>query len=434
MSDSQVESSKALGLARKYDDQGDLANAIKWCKKSISIHSTPEASALLSRLETKGVNGASSSSTSASTPGSTSAANGGAGGAAANGGSAARARTTGSGGKEKAKEEARAYTPEQAAVVAKIKAAGGDFYKVLSVEKTVEENGIKKAYRKLALQLHPDKNGAPGADEAFKLVSKAFTILSDADKRAQYDRYGGDPDQRGGGGGGGAGPSMSPFGRPGGAGMYGRGEEIDPQDLFNMFFGGGMGGMNGFGGGTTFSFGGPGMQRTYHRAGMQQPRRGARAGQAPAENPNLLLQLLPILLLAFFSLLSYLPSMMGPKEPGYTWAPSGRFREQHMTGGRGVAYYVDKREWENNEYIKTSGVGPRSNGLRSFEAKVENSWKNVLYQQCSSFRDYQEQRIDRTRGFFGIGADRETELKIRKEKSPACEELLDFGLSIPIRA
>lgn len=112
------------------------------------------------------------------------------------------------------------------------------------------------------------------------------------------------------------------------------------------------------------------MQRTFHRPGMQQPRRGARAGQAPAENPNLLLQLLPILLLAFFSLLSYLPAMMGPKEPGYTWAPSGRFRDQHMTGGRGVAYYVDKKEWENNEYIKTSGVGPRSNGLRSFEAKV----------------------------------------------------------------
>lgn len=161
MSDSQVESSKALGLARKYDDQGDLANALKWCKKSISIHSTPEASALLSRLETKGVNGASSSSTSTSTPGSASAANGSASGGAANGGSAAaRARTAGSGGKEKAKEETRAYTPEQAAVVAKIKAAGGDFYKVLSVEKTVEENGIKKAYRKVRERRPTDMFGA----------------------------------------------------------------------------------------------------------------------------------------------------------------------------------------------------------------------------------------------------------------------------------
>lgn len=162
MSDSQVESSKALGLARKYDDQGDLANAIKWCKKSISIHSTPEASALLSRLETKGVNGASSSSTSTSTPASASAsgANGSAGGTAANGASAARARATGSGGKEKAKEEARAYTPEQAAVVAKIKAAGGDFYKVLSVEKTVEENGIKKAYRKVRRSREAELYGA----------------------------------------------------------------------------------------------------------------------------------------------------------------------------------------------------------------------------------------------------------------------------------
>lgn len=66
--------------------------------------------------------------------------------------------------------------------------------------------------------------------------------------------------------------------------------------------------------------------------------------------------------------------------------------------------------------------------------QVENSWKNVLYSQCTTFRDYQEQRIDRTRGFFGIGADREMEQRIRNERSNSCEELEDFGIRIPIRA
>lgn len=135
MSDSQVEGGKALALARKYDDQGDLSNAVKWCKKSIAIHSTPEAVALLTRLETKGVNGASSSKSSASTP--PSHANG-----------AAKSRTASASAQPEKKPE-RAYTKEQAAVVTRIKTAGGDFYKVLSVEKTVDDNGIKKAYRKV---------------------------------------------------------------------------------------------------------------------------------------------------------------------------------------------------------------------------------------------------------------------------------------------
>ncbi|CAO1615450.1 unnamed protein product [Parajaminaea phylloscopi] len=424
MSDSQVEGAKALGLARKYDDQGDLLSAVKWCKKSIAIHSTPAAVAMLTRLETKGVNGASGSGTSAS------ASQGKTNGSTAG----AKERTTASSSSEKKPE--RAYTKEQAAVVTKIKSAGGDFYKVLSVEKTVDENGIKKAYRKLALQLHPDKNGAPGADEAFKVVSKAFTVLSDADKRAQYDRYGGDPESRGGGGGG---PSMSSFGGRAGPQRYSRGfagEEIDPQDLFNMFFGGGLGGMNGFGG-TTFTFGSPGMQRTYYRSGTAGPGRGARAGQPPAQNPNLLWQLFPILIIALFSLISYLPSLVGPQEPSFAFAPSGRFRDQRFTAPRSVSYYVDKKEWDSNEVVNNARVGtsggPSRSGLRSFEAKVENSWKNVLYQQCTSHRDYQEQRIERTRGFFGLGADRDAEMRIRNEQSPACDELLNFGLKVPLR-
>lgn len=93
------------------------------------------------------------------------------------------------------------------------------------------------------------------------MISRAFQILSDSDKKSAYDKYGIDADTRGAGGGGGSGPGgggfASGFGRQGGfggGGMRGRGgpmfeEEINPEDIFRQFFGGG-----GMGGGQ---FGGP---------------------------------------------------------------------------------------------------------------------------------------------------------------------------------
>ncbi|EED94489.1 predicted protein, partial [Thalassiosira pseudonana CCMP1335] len=63
-------------------------------------------------------------------------------------------------------------------------------YRVLGIEASADEAAIKKAYRKLALKLHPDKNSAPHSDEAFKAVGLAYATLSDSQKRAIYDRYG----------------------------------------------------------------------------------------------------------------------------------------------------------------------------------------------------------------------------------------------------
>ena len=66
-----------------------------------------------------------------------------------------------------------------------------DYYEVLSVAKNASADEIKSAYRKLALQYHPDRNqGNPEAEEKFKEATEAYEILSDADKRARYDRYG----------------------------------------------------------------------------------------------------------------------------------------------------------------------------------------------------------------------------------------------------
>lgn len=65
-----------------------------------------------------------------------------------------------------------------------------DYYEVLSVPKDATKEQIKSSYRKLAMQYHPDRNKAPGAEERFKEISEAYAVLSDDAKRAQYDRFG----------------------------------------------------------------------------------------------------------------------------------------------------------------------------------------------------------------------------------------------------
>ena len=115
-----------------------------------------------------------------------------------------------------------------------------DYYEVLGVSRDADQREIKKAYRKAAVQHHPDKNpDDPSAEEKFKELGQAYEVLGDEDKRAAYDRYGHAAFTSGGGGGG------------------GRGGFHDPMDIFSQVFGGGGGG------GSMFDdlFGGGGGRR-----------------------------------------------------------------------------------------------------------------------------------------------------------------------------
>ena len=65
-----------------------------------------------------------------------------------------------------------------------------DYYEILGVSKSASDEQIKKAFRKLALEFHPDRNKSPDASEKFKEISEAYQVLTDTDKRTKYDRFG----------------------------------------------------------------------------------------------------------------------------------------------------------------------------------------------------------------------------------------------------
>lgn len=170
---------------------------------------------------------------------------------ASNDSSSARNRDHSQGNQE------RKYTTEQKAAVLRIRRCKPtEFYDILGIEavrKTCTEAEIKKAYRKQSLLTHPDKNGHEHADEAFKMVSRAFSVLGDKEKRERYDKFGGDPDSRFS-----QAQAQNPFAgfaarqAGGGRGPMGGGmweDELSPEEMFQRFFGGGGFGGGGGGGG-----------------------------------------------------------------------------------------------------------------------------------------------------------------------------------------
>src|SRR6266404_6261056 len=134
-------------------------------------------------------------------------------------------------------------------------ADGNDYYDILGVAKTATQQEIKSAYRKMALQYHPDRNKTKEAEEKFKEVTQAYEVLSNEEKRKTYDQFGHAAFEQGAGQGpfGGAGDPFGGFGgQQGGGGQSGPfsysyssngqgfdfGGFNDPFEIFEQFFGG----------------------------------------------------------------------------------------------------------------------------------------------------------------------------------------------------
>ncbi|KAJ5281571.1 Chaperone protein dnaJ [Penicillium angulare] len=322
----------------------------------------------------------------------------------------------------------RKYTPEQKAAVLRIrKCTTTAFYEILSIERTATDSEIKKAYRKQSLLTHPDKNGYDGADEAFKMVSRAFQILSDSDKKSRYDKFGGDPDSRFQPS---PGASASAGGSPFGGGGFGGGgfprsggfdEEISPEELFNRFFGGG--GFGGMGGGSPFGGpqfvfnmgGGPGFR--VHQFGGATPRRRPRTtNNGPEPTPDawgILRQLLPLIILFILPLLSSLFS--GSSAPA---GPSYRFdtaKPPHTMGRTtpklNINYFVNPLDVED--------LSPRK--LRQLDQRVEVDYVTSLRFDCEGEVHLRDRKIQEAQGWFFPDVEKMKEARAMELKS--CRKL-----------
>jgi len=437
MESNRDEALRCLHISQKHRAAGNLSSARKFVQKSLALFSTPEAVKLLKVIDSE----VPSSSSSASSAGSTSSASASTDPTSFT--SATETHPSASGAKHRnapsaakstsqtSTKEKREYTAENLAVVKRVRACKvTEYYEILAVKRDCDEAEVKKAYRKLALALHPDKNGAPNADEAFKMVSKAFQVLSDPQKRAIYDRSGGDPESRFGGmssSGPSSGFATSPFG---GATFEG---ELSPEDLFNMFFGGGG---TAFSSGPVFtaSFGPGGFRTTRVHTSRGRPQEQQ---QEPATPRSLFVQLLPLLFLFAFSLLSAIPSLFSTPpvpDPRFSFESSSRFNLERTTQALGVQYHVDSAEFSRHPIaaeIARSGQSDKPLPmpvLQRFEENIDQAFTRETYALCQRGLDSKQRRKDAAMGFFGIGADWKKVEQINAETVESCETLKQMGL------
>ncbi|KAF2840615.1 DUF1977-domain-containing protein [Patellaria atrata CBS 101060] len=324
----------------------------------------------------------------------------------------------------------RSFTPEQKAAVIRIKRCSPtSFYEILGLEEvklTCSEGEIKKAYRKLSLLTHPDKNGYEGADEAFKLVSRAFQVLSDPDKKAKFDKFGGDPDNRFGGGA--SASTSSPFSNFRSPGAGARGpmfeEELTPEEMFRQFFGGGLGG--GFGGpfatgfdtGPGFVFnlgGGPGIR--VHQFGGGRPRRrpASTTPQQPPSAASTLSSLLPLLLLFLLPLLSSLFSSPDPSTPNIRFDPVPPYTHPRTFGAHKLPYYVNPAETED--------MSPRK--WRELDKAAERRFVSGLSQECAREEQQQLRMMQDAQGWFFV--DEGLMERARGMELRGCKRLRELG-------
>lgn len=278
------------------------------------------------------------------------------------------------------------YTPEQqqhAEVVLKCKS----YYEVLGVDRTASTSVIKKAYHKLALKLHPDKNSAPGAEEAFKKIGTAAGVLTDDAKRRNYDEYGHED-----------GAQAEREGAPRAHPFYGN-QGVSAEDLFDMLFQQQAGFVNG---GQRF------RGRRYHTADGQ----GTRSAH--------LLQLLPLLMLLMFTLLSY-----GGQEqqPYFRLQQAGPYQYKRQTSSVDVVQGLDY--WVKSDFRRQ--IGHSRSTLRQVEGAVQQSVYEQLKRSCAVERNQQAQLQRQAANAYGPR--RKALMKQAAEfKMPTCSRLSEvFG-------
>ncbi|CAM8924329.1 hypothetical protein QQ045_022932 [Rhodiola kirilowii] len=244
--------------------------------------------------------------------------------------------------KDKVLNGERNYGEEQVHVIKEIR-KNNDYYAVLGLKRSCTIEEIRKAYKKLSLKVHPDKNKAPGSEEAFKKVCKAFKCLSDESSRRQYDQTG----------------LVEDFEysqqnhvrrrRPQSQHSF-YDDEFDPDEIFRAFF----------------------RQRdmfrssNVYRAGRDtQPRQNH---QDTRPNVMILLQIIPFILIF---LLAYLPF----SEPEYSLQKTHNHQFPITTEKYGIEYFVKSPDFADNYPIGTSS-------RENIEEHVIKDYKHMLGRYC----------------------------------------------------
>lgn len=355
------EAFRCIDIAEQYLKDGNREKAIRFLLKAEKLYSTPKAKKLLEELKN-----VSDSTSQPSQP---------------------RKRTNVKSDNVKAKEEtvnqstSTDYTNEQLHHVQRIKKCK-DYYEILNVTKDATDSEIKKSYKKLALQLHPDKNKAPGAAEAFKAIGNAVAVLTDVEKRKQYDLHGSN-DER------------IHFQRHHHSYQeYTRGFEADmtADELFNMFFG------TGFSSHQSSVF----MRRNgrWHRSSEDDT-----SAQVQHNGATVFIQLLPVLLLIVVSMLSSLFI----SDPVYSLQRNSKYPVTRQTTRLQVPYYV-----KENFRLDYQG------SLSRLEANIEEEYLNMLRHNCYKEKNHRDALMWQAQAI----SDRNLFNEAKNARTPSCDEFL----------
>ncbi|XP_058129714.1 dnaJ homolog subfamily B member 14-like [Anopheles ziemanni] len=363
MESNKEEARRCIQVGTFYLKLGNLEKAEKYLKKSQSLYPLREAEELLSRVK------------------------------------AAKSRTGSNGtttnesmkpGQPKLNVD---FTQEQADVVKRVQKCK-DFYELLGISKDATDSEIKKCYKKLALQLHPDKNKAPGAMEAFKSLGNAVETLTDPAKRKAYDLYRiTDHSSEGRSRTSGSSARGYGYGQNGFTFRADNGPDINPNDIFNMFFGGGF----------------PQQQHQQHHFYRARGSRGTQYGDANSATGSLFYMV--ILIVVGVSVLT----TFFATDPLYSLQRTNKYSVERHTLNLKIPYYV-----KNNFLNEYQG------SLGRLEYSVEEEYVTYMKRTCSNERTYRDAMIGRAKSF----GSRAQFQQAQQLKMPACDTLYRLGIGV----
>ncbi|XP_027560904.1 dnaJ homolog subfamily C member 18 [Neopelma chrysocephalum] len=247
------------------------------------------------------------------------------------------------------------YTAEQLDGVRRIKRCR-DYYEILGVGRDAGEEELKRAYRRLALKFHPDKNRAPGATEAFKAIGNAFAVLSNPEKRLRYDELGSDQEH-------------VSTGQARHYNYYTEFEaDITPEEIFNVFFGGH------FPTGNIHMFSNVARDAHYyprrHRTERAWTQEQEEEDNRPQNSYSAFIQLMPVFIIIVVSVITQLMATNPPYSLFYKSSIGHVIIRE--TENLQVPYYVDRNFEKNYQGAE----------LQELEKTVEKDYIDYIQTSC----------------------------------------------------